>query len=84
MMSTPKELLGIVDRITHNTHTDADLLVLRQMLGGAIATGERSLAIRGDANGATIATGDGNKILNITFQADGLRVGERQSLNIRW
>lgn len=75
-MSTPEELIAIIDRITSNAHTDVDILTLRQMLSGVVAIGARSLAINGDANGATISTGDGNTILHITFQADGLRVGE--------
>jgi predicted NACHT family NTPase len=51
---------------------------LREALGGAVATGERSVAVQGDANGATITTGNGNIILNITLQADGVQIDDRR------
>jgi predicted NACHT family NTPase len=75
----PEESVDIIiDRIVGGTHADKDIQKLRQMFrGGAVANGARSVAIKRDANGATITTGDGNTILNIVFQADGLRIGEK-------
>jgi len=75
-MFIPEELVDIIKRIASNTHTEADLQKLGQIFDVTVAAGERSIAINRDANGATIATGDGNTILNITFQADGLQIGE--------
>lgn len=76
-MLTP-ELIAIVDRIATGTHTDADIQALREALGGAVAAGERSVAVQGDANGATITTGNGNIVLNITFQSDGVQIDDRR------
>ena len=45
---------------------------LRQRLGTTVASGERSVAISGDARGATITTGDSHTTINIDFQSDGL------------
>jgi Effector-associated domain 10 len=76
-MFIPEELVDIIKRIASNTHTEDDLQRLGQMFGVTVPAGERSVAINRDANGATITTGDGNTILNITFQADGLRIGDK-------
>lgn len=73
-MSVPDDLIAIVDRIANGIHTNADLEVLRGMLSGVVAAGAGSVAVRGDANGATIVTGSGNTILNVTFRADGLEI----------
>ncbi|MBW4474948.1 MAG: HEAT repeat domain-containing protein [Stenomitos rutilans HA7619-LM2] len=77
-MFTPEELIAIVERIKTDIHSDADLQVLQQMSGNTVAAGTRSLAITGDANGAAIATGNGNTILNIIFQADGVQIDDRR------
>jgi len=76
-MTQSQELQSTIHRIANNAHTDADLQVLRQIFGSSAAIGRRSVAIGGNANGATIATGDGNVILNITFQADRIQVGDK-------
>jgi energy-coupling factor transporter ATP-binding protein EcfA2 len=39
-----------------------------------MAQGDRAVAIAGDAQAATITTGDGNVVLNVVFQADGLQI----------
>jgi energy-coupling factor transporter ATP-binding protein EcfA2 len=72
-MSVPKELIPTIRRILDGHFTNTDELFLQRLFGDARASGERSLAINGDANGATIATGDGNIILNVVFQKDSLR-----------
>lgn len=77
-MSTPEDLIAIVNRLATNTHTDADLQGFRKALGDAVATGTRTVAIQGDANGATITTGNSNIVLNITFQADGVQIDDRR------
>ena len=74
-MSNPEELGTIVERIVKGVHTDGDIRALRQMLSIAVASGDRSVAINGDANRATISTG--NTIVNIAIQADGLRIDDR-------
>jgi predicted NACHT family NTPase len=74
-MFIPEELVDIIKRIASSTHTEADLQKLGQIFDVTVAAGERSIAINRDANGATITTGD--TILNITFQADGLLIGEK-------
>ncbi|MEA5447556.1 NACHT domain-containing protein [Leptolyngbya sp. CCNP1308] len=76
-MSVPEELLASIDRILNGHPDDADWLQLQQLRLGAVAPGSQSVAINQSADGATITTGDGNHILNIVFQANGLRVGER-------
>jgi energy-coupling factor transporter ATP-binding protein EcfA2 len=76
-MSVPEELLASIDRILNGHPDDADWLQLQQLRLGAVASGSRSVAINQSADGAIITTGDGNHILNIVFQANGLRVGER-------
>jgi Effector-associated domain 10 len=75
-MFIPEELVDIIKRISSGTHTDADLQRLGQIFCVTVAAGERSIAINQDTNGATIATGDGNTIINIIFQADGFQIGE--------
>lgn len=76
-MSVPEELLASIDRILNGHPDDADWLQLQQLRLGAVASGSRSVAINQSADGAIITTGDGNTILNVVFQANGLRVGER-------
>jgi Effector-associated domain 10 len=78
-MFISEELVDIIKRIGSDTHTEADLQRLRQLFGAAVATGTRSIDINRDANGAMIATGDGNTILNIIFQADDLQIEEKVS-----
>jgi HEAT repeat protein/energy-coupling factor transporter ATP-binding protein EcfA2 len=73
-MSIPDDLIAIVNRIANGIHTNAGLEVLRGMLSSVVAAGAGSVAIRGDANGATIVTGNGNAILNVAFRADGLEI----------
>jgi HEAT repeat protein len=75
-MSIREELLDSIDRILRSPQPDEDLQWLRQILGRISASSNRSVAINKDVNGATIVTGDGNIIVSITFQANGLRIGE--------
>jgi energy-coupling factor transporter ATP-binding protein EcfA2 len=76
-MFIPEELVDIIKRIGSCTHTESDLQRLGQLFGATVAAGTRSISINREANGATLVTGDGNTILNITFQADGLRIGDK-------
>jgi predicted NACHT family NTPase len=73
-MTLPNSLSEIVTRINQGSLTEADLQALSQIIGSAIAQGDRAVAISGDAQAATITTGDGNLVLNIVFQADGLQI----------
>ena len=47
---------------------------LRQLFGTTVASGERSVAVSGDARGATITTGDSHTSINIAFQSDGISI----------
>lgn len=73
-MTPANSLSEIVTRINQGQLTEADLTVLSDVIGNAVAQGDRAVAITGDAQAATITTGDGNVVLNILFQADGLRI----------
>jgi energy-coupling factor transporter ATP-binding protein EcfA2 len=73
-MTLPNSLSEIVTRINQGSLTEADLQVLSQLISSAIAQGDRAVAIAGDAQAATITTGDGNVVLNVVFQADGLQI----------
>jgi HEAT repeat protein/energy-coupling factor transporter ATP-binding protein EcfA2 len=73
-MNPPNSLSEIVTRINQGSVTEADLQVLSQLISSAMAQGDRAVAIAGDAQAATITTGDGNVVLNVVFQADGLQI----------
>jgi hypothetical protein len=73
-MTLPNSLSEIVTRINQGLLTEADLQALSQMISSAMAQGDRAVAIAGDAQAATITTGDGNVVLNVVFQADGLQI----------
>jgi HEAT repeat protein len=73
-MTIPNSLSEIVTRINQGSLTEADLQALAQSIGSAMAQGDRAVAIAGDAQAATITTGDGNVVLNVVFQADGLQI----------
>jgi hypothetical protein len=67
-MSQTDELRLLLKRIEDGSHSPADLDALRGALrGGSIvlATGQRAVAVGGDASGATIVTGDGNVLLHL-------------------
>lgn len=73
-MTLPNSLSEIVARMNQGSLTEADLQALSQIISSAIAQGDRAVAIAGDAQAATITTGNGNFVLNIVFQADGLQI----------
>lgn len=77
-MSIAEDLSIAISRILDGCGNDSDILTLRKLLGSAVASGKRSVAINGDVTGATITTGDGNRILNVVFQADGIRFNGEQ------
>jgi len=61
-------LIGAVKRlVADNASTQDRDQVQAALMEGAlsIATGERAVAVGGDANGAVIMTGDGNLVLRI-------------------
>lgn len=56
-----------LERLIAGTETDADRTSLGQALQSGridIVTGDRAVAVGGDANGAVITTGDGNVVLS--------------------
>jgi hypothetical protein len=62
-MLEPDNLASVLDRIKAETHSDADLEVLRQALQEghlSLATGERAVAVGGDVNDTVLITGDDN------------------------
>ena len=73
-MTPTNSLSEIVTRINQGSLTEADLQALAQIISSATAQGDRAVAIAGDAQAATITTGDGNVVLNVVFQADGLQI----------
>lgn len=73
-MTLSNSLLEIVTRINQGSLTETDLQALSQVIRCAIAKGDRAVAIAGDAQGATITTGNGNVVLNVSFQNDGLQI----------
>jgi predicted NACHT family NTPase len=73
-MTLPNSLSKIVTRINQGSLTEADLQAVAQIISSATAQGERAVAIAGNAQAATITTGDGNVVLNVVFQADGLQI----------
>jgi WD40 repeat protein len=95
-MSILEELVDIIQRVIDKIHTDEDLHRLQQLLSdgdfqkmqsmvdGALASGDRSVAINQDATGAIITTGDGNTIINITLQANDLQIVEFEKKQIKY
>src|SRR4051812_625922 len=64
-MSSANDLKASLDRLVSATGTEEDRgLIQRALLAGHIvyATGERNVAIGGDASGTVIITGDQNEI----------------------
>ncbi|MSP12240.1 MAG: ATP-binding protein, partial [Chloroflexi bacterium] len=69
-MTTPDldDLKSILDRIASGQHTDADIAALvravsqGQLPAVTLATGERAVALGGDATGAIIISGDNNTV----------------------
>jgi tetratricopeptide (TPR) repeat protein len=61
-------LKGAIERLVGSSASAEDLDQVRAALAAGIlsmATGERAVAVGGDANGAVIMTGDGNVVLRI-------------------
>ena len=65
-------LKGAIERLVGNTASTEDRNQVQAALNAdilSIATGERAVAVGGDANGAVIMTGDGNVVLRIEVSA---------------
>ena len=78
-MSVSEDLRATILRILEGSDTGSDISTLKELISGAAASGDSAVAINGDAKGATITTGDGNRILNVVFQVDGISIdGEQQ------
>lgn len=73
-MTAAEDLQTAIAQLLNDDYPTEGLLRLRRLLSKAIASADRSVSIQGDVNGATITTGDGNKIVNIVFQSDGLTI----------
>ena len=72
-MMKPDEFAAVIEQIVSCMQTEAAITALQQAFNNATAPGDCAVAINGDANHATIATGNGNIVLNITFQSDGVQ-----------
>lgn len=65
-MSDPNELKAAFERLLDGTATDADRNALRLALTtGMLVTGDRAVAIGGNASDVIITTGDGNIVLSL-------------------
>jgi len=65
--SGPGELEAVLERLLAGTASEGDRSAVRAALvTGVLATGERAVAISGNASDVVIATGDGNTILSFS------------------
>ena len=73
MSVSEEELRAAIVQIA--SHADVETLSeLRRLFGTTVASGERSVAVSGDARGAIITTGDSHTTINIAFQDDGIGI----------
>src|SRR5262245_23381624 len=78
-------LKGAIERLVANTASAEDRVQVQAALAAGIlsmATGERAVAVGGDANGAVIMTGDGNVVLRIDASAAAARFMESVHLEL--
>ncbi len=71
-MMTSNEVANIVEGIINGTASQADIQEVANLITSgklALATGERSISLSGNASGAVIVTGDNNQVVEVADAA---------------